>query len=83
MKVIEYPPTVPPVEVRCRCGALLEYTESDCYFKEGIAGLRKYIDCPLCNHPIMIAFIPDPVYIRAGKKVFEFSDGSWAKEANP
>ena len=82
MRVIKYPEPEKEEFITCSiCKAELAYQGSDCRWKDGVAGDIKYIKCPCCGHEIRVAYIPYPIY--AGKKVFEFSNGSWVKEANP
>ena len=82
MRIIEYPPAEPEIEERCpHCKALIGYTASECRWEDTGIASRKYIKCLYCKDKIILDYIPIPEYPR--KKFFEFSDGSWAKEANP
>lgn len=81
MRIIEYPPEEKEQEYRCRCGALLGYTKSDCHWHDTLVSTIKCIHCPCCKEDIILERIPNP--IQAGNRFFYFDDGSWAKEANP
>lgn len=82
MRVIKYPePEQETITTCSRCGAELAYTGSDCHWKMGAWGDIRFIICPCCSTEITISYTPYPVKI--GKNFYEFSDGSWAEEANP
>jgi hypothetical protein len=53
----------------------------DCYWRDGVVSDLKCVDCPCCKTFIIIEKVPYP--IRVGEKIWNFSDGSWAKEAKP
>ena len=82
MRIIEYPPAEPEIEIRCpHCKALLGYTASECFYEDRAFGYVKYIKCINCRKEIRLDYIPHPII--AGDKFYEFNDGSWVKEANP
>jgi hypothetical protein len=60
MRVIEYPPEEQEYEIRCSCGALLGYTDSEVFYKDGVAGTIKFVKCILCGHEIKIGYTPYP-----------------------
>ena len=61
MRIIEYPPAEPEIEVHCpHCKALLGYTKSDCFWEEAALGTYKYIKCLYCNKKIILERIPYP-----------------------
>ena len=82
MRIIEYPPAEPELEVRCpHCKALIGYTASECRWQDSAFSTQKYIKCLYCKQKIILESIPYPIY--TGEKIYNFSNGSWAKEANP
>ena len=60
MRVIEMPPVEVEKEIRCKCGALLGYVESECLWENGATGDIKYIKCILCGNKIRVGYIPYP-----------------------
>ena len=81
MRIIEYPPAEPELEVRCsHCKALLGYTESECFWEDSYFSSKKYIKCLHCKQKITLANIPYPIV--AGQKTYDFFSESQAKEAN-
>ena len=61
MKILEYPTEeFVAGEVRCSCGALLEYLRSDIFWKHSLNAYFKCIKCPLCSKEIIIETIPGP-----------------------
>ena len=78
MRIIEYPPAEPELQVRCpHCKALLGYTASECFWESTGLSDHKYTRCLYCKKKIILESIPIPIPI--GEKFFEFSDNSWAE----
>ena len=70
MRIIEYPPEEPEIEVRCpHCRALLGYTASECLWEDTGLGSYKYIKCLYCEANIKLDYIPHPII--AGKQIYK------------
>ena len=82
MRVVKYPEPEVETLITCpKCKAELAYVGSDCYWRDGVVSDLKCVDCPCCKTFIIVEKVPYP--IRVGGKIWNFSDGSWAKEVKP
>ena len=81
MRIIEYPPVEPELEVHCpHCKALLGYTASECFWECTGLSDHKYIKCLYCKEKIILEAIPIPISI--GDTFVTFADYYQTKETN-